>query len=111
MLDMTIKDIFNWLVNTPILEIIITVGSVFLIGMAIGAALFFTFAVIYWAWIVITESIHIPEKPLKKKFGYKLGKFIGKKGIQFFRQFQVLQRCCRGSAVLGMDRQYRTATG
>ena len=79
MLDMSIKDIFNWLVNTPILEIIITLGSALLIGGAIGAALFFTFAVIYWAWIFITESVHIPEKPLKKKFGYKLGRFIGEK--------------------------------
>ena len=72
---MTIKDIFNWLVNTPILEIVAWI----VIPAAAIFALMFTFAVIATAWNVITESIHVSEKPLKKKFGYRLGRFIGEK--------------------------------
>ena len=70
---MTLNDIFNWLVNTPIVEIIAWI----VIPAAAFFAIIFTVGVIVTTWNVINESIYIPEKPLKKRLGYKLGRFIG----------------------------------
>ena len=74
-MTITVGDIFNWLVNTPLLIIVAWI----VIPAAAIFALMFAYFVISTAWNVITESIHIDERPLKKRFGYKLGRFIGEK--------------------------------
>ena len=72
---MTIKDIFNWFINTPILEIILWI-SLPIIAFSI---LIYICAFVYSIWNSVSESIYFPEKTLEKKLGYKLGRYIGNK--------------------------------
>jgi len=72
---MTLKDIFNWFINTPILEVVLWVG----LPVIAFFILMFICAFVYSIWNSVSESIYFPEKPLEKKLGYKFGRYIGNK--------------------------------